>query len=340
VLCAEEIHGLARSCGFALSGLARAEPLDPAPLARWLEAGMAASMAWMRQRASARLDPSALLPGARTVLALGACLLTSEHAAASPIALYAQGRDYHATLRDRLKALRRRMAERWPDVGFYGEVDTGPVMEKAWAARAGLGWIGKNGMLVTREHGSHVLLAVAYLSGEVDAVAAPHPERCGTCERCHAACPTGAITSPGVVDARRCLAHQTIEDRGPYAPELRPRASGWAFGCDGCQRVCPWNRPGHACGDARFTPRPVASLSLLELASLSPEQHLLLTRGTAVARVGYDGLRRSALVALGAARDPSLVPAARGLADAPSGPLREAARWALAQVEARREGRP
>lgn len=332
MLPAEEIRGLARACGFPLSGLARAEPLDPAPYVRWVEAGMAASMRWMRERISARHDPSAVLPSARTVLALGVCPLTPEHAAASPIALYARGRDYHATLRDRLRALRRRLAERWPDLGSYGEVDTGPVMERAWAARAGLGWIGKNGMLVTREHGSHVLLAAVLLDRDVDRAAAPHPEHCGTCERCLLACPTGAIVAPGVVDARRCLAHQTIEDRGPYAPELRPRASGWAFGCDECQRACPWNRPGHACGDARFAPRPIAALSLLDLASLTPERHLALTRGTAVARAGYDGLRRSALVALGAARDPALAPVACPLADAPSEPLREAARWALAQL--------
>ncbi len=333
MLSADELCELAKSCGFALSGVARAEPLDPAPYERWLGAGMAASMAWMGERVRARHDPSAVLPGARAVLALGVCPVTEEGAAASsPIALYARGRDYHATLRDRLRSLRRRFAERWPGLGFYGEVDTGPVLEKVWAARAGLGWIGKNGMLVTEGHGSHVLLAVALLDRDVDRASAPHPGRCGTCERCLLACPTGAIVSPGVVDARRCLAHQTIEDRGPYAPKLRPLASGWAFGCDECQRVCPWNRPGHACADARFLPRPIAGLGLLELAALTPERHLELTRGTAVARAGYDGLRRSALVALGAAREPALVPVARALADAPEEPVRQAARWALARI--------
>jgi epoxyqueuosine reductase len=333
MLSADAIHERARACGFSLSGLARAEPLDPAPLRRWLESGMAGSMVWMHQRREQRLDPGVLLPRARTVLALACCTLTAEHSASSPIALYARGRDYHATLRDRLRALRARLKELASGLGFYGEVDTGPVMEKAWAERAGLGWIGKNAMLITRAHGSHVMLAGVLLDHPVDRYDAPHPNRCGTCARCLTACPTGAIVAPGIIDARRCLSHQTIEDRGPYSPALRPSASGWAFGCDACQRACPWNRPGHACDDLRFLPRPIAGLGLLELASLDPERHLALTRGTAVARAGYDGLRRNALVALGAARDGALGPVARVLLRDPSGPVSDAARWALAQVE-------
>jgi epoxyqueuosine reductase len=328
VLPSADILGHARACGFALAGLARAERLDEEPLSRWLASGMHARMAWMAERVEERLDPRRILPEAKSVLALGCCVRTSAKVEGSAIALYAQGRDYHATMRDRLRALRRRLEA----LGVHGwaEVDTGPVLEKAWAARAGLGWLGKSGMLVTEEHGSHVVLAVMLLDCEVDRLDAPHADRCGTCTACLAACPAHALVSPGVVDARRCLSYQTIEERGEFAPALRPHAR-LAFGCDECQTSCPWNAPGHACDDARFAPRPVARASLLELAHLTPDGFQALTRGTAVRRAHYAGLRRNALVALGARRDPR-VAEARPLADDPDETVRAAARWALAQL--------
>jgi epoxyqueuosine reductase len=333
MLSASALKAAARESGFTLVGLARAEPLDPTPLRRWLDQGMAASMSWMHEKVERRLDPAKLFAGARTVVALGCCLRTREHTHPSPIALYARGRDYHATLRDRLRALRRRVEALSPGIDSYAEVDTGPVMERAWAERAGLGWIGKNGMLLTREHGSHVMLAVMLLNQEADAYDERQPERCGGCGICRSACPTGAIVEPGVIDSRLCLSHQTIEDRGVYADGLRPHAHGLGFGCDLCQRQCPWNRPDHACDDPRFAPRPIAELSLVELASLTRERFTELTRGTAVARATYDGLRRNALVALGAQAHPDTAAVALPLIDDPSEPVRLAARWALTQVE-------
>jgi epoxyqueuosine reductase len=275
------------------------------------------------------------LPEGKTVLALGCSFLTAEHARPSPVALYARGRDYHATLRDRLRALRRGLKALAPELRSYSEVDTGPVMEKVWAERAGLGFIGKNGMLISPVFGSYVMLAVYLLDQEVDRYDAPHPRRCGRCVACLEGCPTAAIVRPGVVDARRCLAHQTIEDRdGRYADALRPHAAGRAFGCDACQTVCPWNRDVHAPGDARFLPREIASLGVEELALLGPERFVELTRGTAVARARYDGLRRNALVALGAARSPRTAEIASRLLEDPSPMVRDAARWALEQVRA------
>jgi epoxyqueuosine reductase len=334
MLSAEAVRRAALASGFQLVGLARPAPIDRRPIERWLEQGMAASMRWMRERVEARLDVSRVLPRTATVVALGCCCLTQEHhRQSSPIALYARGRDYHATLHDRLRGLRRRLIADSPGLETYSCVDSGPVMEKVWAERAGLGWLGKNGMLVTRGHGSHVLLGVMLLDREADQYDEPHPNRCGRCAACVAACPTHAIVAPGVVDARLCLAHQTIEDHGPYAESLKPLAGPRAFGCDECQRVCPWNKPGHACDDPRFLPREIAQVSLPELAGLTQERFKQLTQGTAVARARHDGLRRNALVAMGATRDPAVAEVALGAADDPSPIVRDAARWALGQKD-------
>jgi len=328
MLRADDVLQAAREAGFHLAGLARAERLDGRTLDGWLARGMAASMTWMAERREERLDPRVLFPGAMTVLALGCCVLTRAHVASSPIALYAQGRDYHATMRDRLRALRRALARLSPAPRDYAEVDTGPVLEKVWAERAGLGWIGKNGMLIAPGHGSHVVLAVMLLDAEVDRYDAPAVERCGTCSACLSGCPTGAIVEPGIVDARRCLSYQTIEDHGAFSPALREHAR-LAFGCDACQDVCPWNKASHACDDARFLPRPVASALLADLALLEPARFEELTRGTAVARARLAGLRRNAAVALGARGDPAACALLRPLLDDGDEAVREAARWAL-----------
>ncbi|HEY3449092.1 MAG TPA: tRNA epoxyqueuosine(34) reductase QueG [Myxococcales bacterium] len=334
MLRADDVLQASREAGFHLAGLARAEALDGAPLDRWLQRGMAASMSpWMAERRAQRLDPRVLLPGAKTVLALGCCVRHRGQIPSSPIARYAQGRDYHATMRDRLRALRRGLAKLSPPPKDYAEADTGPVLEKIWAQRAGLGWLGKNGLLIAPGHGSHVVLAVMVLDAEVDRYAEPAPEHCGRCTACLAGCPTKAIVEPGVVDSRLCLSYQTIEDHGPYAENLREHGR-WAFGCDACQDACPWNKADHACDDPRFEPRPVASLSMVDLALLDRTRFVELTRGTAVARARFEGLRRNAAVVLGARRDaecPRLSP----LLSDPDESVREAARWALERASAR-----
>jgi len=327
MLRADDVLKAAREAGFHLAGLARAEALDGGFLDRWLDRGMAASMAWMAERRTERLDPRVLFPGARTVLALGCCVRHRGQSPSSPIARYAQGRDYHATMRDRLRALRRGLAGLSPAPKDYAEVDTGPVLEKVWAQRAGLGFIGKNGMLIAPGHGSHVALAVMLLDAEVDRYGEPAADHCGRSTACLTASPTRAIVEPGVVDSRLCLSHQTIEDHGAYAPGLREHAR-LAFGCDACQDACPWNKADHACDDARFEPRPVAAASLAELALLDRHRFEELTRGTALARARYEGLRRNAAGARGAARDPGCARLSPLLSD-PDETVREAARWAL-----------
>lgn len=338
LLAAAAVRAAAHACRFALVGLARAERLDAAPLRRWLERGYAADMRWMAERLDERLDPRVVLPGARTVVAL-AVPYRGADAPPSPIARFARGRDYHYAHRDGLKALRRRLLALDPTLATYACVDTGVAMEKVWAERAGLGWIGKNGCLIHPRHGSWLTLSVLFVDREVDAYDAPQPELCGTCDRCLRACPTRAFPEPGVVDARRCISYQTIENDGPAPEELRRRLKNHVFGCDVCQEVCPYNERAEPLpDDARVAPRPVADLDATALAALDREDFTRLTSGTALQRPGYCGVRKSALYAIGAARDPSAAAVVRSLTVDPDETVAEAARWATERIRESTEG--
>jgi epoxyqueuosine reductase len=331
VLSADAVKEAARASRFALVGLAPAQALDPGPLRAWLDAGYAADMDWMFRRVPERLDPGAVLAGARTVIALG---IPYHRPAAerSPIARYARGRDYHYAHRDRMKALRKRLLALDPTLETYAAVDTGVAMEKVWAERAGLGWIGKNGCLINPRLGSWLTLSVMFVDRAVDAYDRPHDGRCGSCTLCLEGCPTGAFPSAGVVDARRCLSYQSIENHGAVPEDLRLEFRGRLFGCDVCQDVCPWNHRPQPEGDARFAPRPLAALSPAEVAALTPEAFHRLAAGMAVARAQYDGLRRNALYAIGAARDRAARPAVDRLAQDASEVVRDAARWAQGRL--------
>ncbi|MBI3180597.1 MAG: tRNA epoxyqueuosine(34) reductase QueG [Myxococcales bacterium] len=330
-LSSARVLELASQAGFDLCGLAPAEPIPPQALAPWLEEGMHAEMHWMRERASERLDVTRLLPGARTVVAL-ACNYYQE--GASPIARYARGRDYHHTLKDRLRALRNQLSHEWPTVRAYAAVDTAPLMEKVWASRAGLGYVAKNGCLVTSRFGSYVVLAALVLDCEVDSYSnGPATERCGSCRLCLSACPTSAIGHDARVDARSCLSYHSIENPEAAPEKVRRAFSGVAFGCDRCQEVCPHNASPVPAGP-RFWIRPLAALSLAQLAGLSPERHRQLVPGMAVARAKYDGLRRNAAYALGASKEREALPLLAVLAGDPSELVREAARWAVRQMGA------
>ena len=302
VLSAADVKAAGRACQFTLVGLAPAEPLDPAPLQSWLDAGYAADMDWMSRRVPERLDPTAVLAGARTVIALAIPYHRPSAEGPSAVARYARGRDYHYAHRDRMKALRKRLLELDPTLETYAAVDTGVAMEKVWAERAGLGWIGKNGCLINTKLGSWLTLSVMFIDRAVDAYDRPHDRRCGACTLCLGACPTGAFPSPGVVDARRCIAYQSIENRELVPADLRPAFRERVFGCDVCQEVCPWNHRELPAGDPRFSPRALAALTPAEIAALTPDDFHRLTAGMAVARAQYDGLRRNALYAIGAAQ--------------------------------------
>jgi epoxyqueuosine reductase len=320
----------AREVGFHLVGFARAEPIPAAVLVDWLEAGFAADLDWMKERVAEKLDVGVLFPGAKTVVAF-ACNYYSE--GSSSIARYARGRDYHYTLKDQLRAFRRHLKAKFPDVGTYGSVDHGPVMEKVWAARAGLGYVGKNGCLISPKYGSYLLLAALILDTEVDAYAeGPTPDLCGKCSLCIDACPTGALLEGKRVDAGKCLSYQTIENEGQVPEALRAAFEDITFGCDLCQDACPLNDQPVRTEHPRFAPRPVGELGVRELAGLSKEEFKTLTSGTPLGRAGYDGMRRNAAYALGASRDAGARTLLERLSSDSSPVVREAAAWALGRI--------
>jgi epoxyqueuosine reductase len=350
VLTTAAARAAALRAGFHLAGVARAGPLDPRPLDRVLERGAEADMAWLRTQRAERLDPARLLPGARSVLALGVSYFAPDaapHPSLSPlrgervtlgggrVARYARGRDYHAVVKRKLKALVADLHALAPGVRAFATCDVAPVMEKVWAERAGLGWIGKNGCLITERFGSWVLLATVLLDADLEPDA-PHPERCGTCEACLPACPTGAIPEPGLVDARRCLSFWTIERRGPIPEEMTGRLSGWGFGCDDCQTVCPWNRrlEGEpATSEPDLLPRPdQVALDLDATIALTEADYKARYHGTSLARARHDGLVRNAILLAGEAGDPRRAPAIRAHLASPHEGVRAAAAWALARL--------
>jgi len=324
----------ARAAGFHEVGIARARSLDPAPLRRVLARGWEADMAWLGTQAAERLDPARLLPGARSVVALGLSYAAPEgpEPAVARVARYARGRDYHAVMKRKLAALLRLLRQRDPELRTFASSDVAPVMEKAWAQEAGLGWVGKNGCLLTPRHGSWVLLATAILDRALEPDA-PHPERCGDCAACLPACPTGAIPEPGFVDASRCISFQTIERRGPVPEEVAERLGPWLFGCDDCQTVCPWNRGVMADADPELLPRGGA-LDLGELLALTRPEYQRRFWGTSLARASYQGLLRDAVLAAGASGDRRWAGAVRLQAESPFPGVRAAARWALARLGA------
>jgi epoxyqueuosine reductase len=331
-LPAERVRQAARDVGFPLVGLARAEALDPGPLEAWLAAGYGADMDFMARRLDERLDPRRVLPGAETVIALAIGYDRPQDDGRSPVARYARGRDYHYAHRDRMKALRKRLLALAPDLETYACVDTGVAMEKVWAQRAGIGWIGKNGCLINPRFGSWITLSVMFMDRAVDAYDEPHADRCGDCALCLRACPTKAFPAPGVVDARRCLSYQTIENKGAVPEPLRRAFRGRVFGCDICQEVCPFNRVELPEGDPRFAPRPISALTPAELAALTAAEFEALSAGTAIARAQHDGLRRNALYSIGAARDQSARPVIERLADDPNPVVSDAAVWARSRL--------
>lgn len=316
-----QIKQWALEAGFSRVGIAPAAALVPelGRLQAWLAAGMHGTMDYMAEAPERRADPGQLVPGARSVVAL-ALDYDTAHPRTRQVALeaedrawisrYAWGTDYHVVAEKRLKALTERvtaalkpeLAEdfRGPGVpagpfkavkDFRWYVDHGPVLERTWAVRAGLGWQGKHSLVIHPRHGSYFFLAVIVtsLDLETDSTVADH---CGTCTACLDACPTGAIVQPYVVDARKCLSHATIEVPGPVPVEMRNQLGDMLFGCDLCQDVCPWNRFSQPCGDPSFEPRPGnLAPTLAELEALDEATFAERFGQSAVKRRGLEGLQ-------------------------------------------------
>ena len=298
------IKARARGLGFDLVGVAAAGPSRYRDyFRRWLDDGRAGSMDYLHHRFDERTDASAYLPGAQSVV----CVAINYHFPLDPVpaddagrhgrvARYALGDDYHELIKSRLYALADWIREQFPEARTRAAVDTAPVMEKDLAARAGLGWVGKNTCLIDADTGSWLLLGevITTLALEPDPPATDH---CGTCTRCIDACPTGAITAPYQLDARKCISYLTIEHHGEIAPDLRRQIGDWLYGCDVCQDVCPHNRDAPTATDAAFRPRfPTGTLDVDEVMNWTEQDYRANLRGSAMKRVKLPVLQRNARI--------------------------------------------
>ncbi len=324
-------------------------------LREWLSAGMQGDMAWMERSMEKRLQPELVLPGARSIIMLGvsywseALRRPAGDSAGPAWARYALHEDYHDTVKPALVAAGRIIEELYgvPSTDYRYYVDTGPVLERNWAARAGLGFTGKNAMLISRRHGNWLLLAAILTRVEL---AADEPVRkkmapdesgadvgllCGKCTRCLDACPTQAFPSPGTVDARRCISYQTIENKGVIPRDLRPGIGQRIYGCDVCLEVCPWNRFAREGRRLLLAARgEIAALPLREILGLTPARFAEVFRRTPIKRIKLTGLLRNACVVAGNSGDESLLEPLLALAAHESALVRAHAVWAIRRLGA------
>jgi len=295
----DQIRELARSHGFSACGFAKAGPLDDhaAAFKAYLESGFQGDMNWLSKNLHLRLNPTELVPGAHTVVSLLAPYYHPENLSqpgSTRVSRYAQGLDYHKVLRKKGKQLLRDVAALLPGTSGRFFTDSGPVMEKEWARRAGLGWIGKNACLIHPGAGSWFFLSELIL----DCTLEPDPpfttNHCGHCTRCLDACPTGALLGDGRVDARKCISYLTIEYEGDLHPDTHPVWQDWIFGCDVCQEVCPHNKREIPAGMPEFAPVPALSEALTSsFEGISSELFDEQFKDSPLRRTGIGGLRRN-----------------------------------------------
>ena len=301
-LAADEIKRQAYQLGFQKIGIVPATALteEGERLQAWLAENFHGTMDYLARDPAKRADPRLLLPAAKSVVCVALNYYRPEKHAETTgtgkVSRYAWGDDYHDVLQEKLKALRDWILTQAPEVESKICVDTAPMMDKAWAVRAGLGWLGKHTNVITREFGSWVFLGELLLSVELEYDTSIEKDHCGKCTACLDACPTNAIIEPYKLDATRCISYGTIELRSEELPEaMREKLAGWVYGCDICQDVCPWSRFSKPTEEARFTPRPgITELSLQELAGMSQEEFSTRFRRSAIKRAKVSGLRRNA----------------------------------------------
>ena len=338
----ELIKSCAIKCGFDLVRITGAQEFvkdREAALTR-IKAGQMDGLPWFNEsRVRRGSDPQSLLPGARSIICLGLSYLDSEgtdsQSGKGKVARYARVKDYHRTMKRRMRSLVRSMEERLETpVAARWYVDDGPMLDRAAAARSGLGWFGKSTNILTQSHGSWVLLGQVVTDLELE----PDPplkKTCGACVRCIDACPTGAIAAPFIVDNARCISYQTIENRGVIPVEMRPLIGDWIFGCDICQDVCPVNLkadlpllpipPSEAVG-------PEGQIDLAEILGMTEEEFRSRFQGTSIMRAKRVGLQKNACVALGNQRDETGVPALVCALETAEPLVRGHAAWALGQI--------
>jgi epoxyqueuosine reductase len=303
-LSADAVKTKARELGFDACGIAPAgEFPELAVLRDWLDRGYAGSMTYLERSADRRADVRGVLPSAQTVIVTATNYNTDRpystqvaDSRRAHIARYAWGDDYHDVLKTKLEALLAWIREHESQAAGKICVDIQPTMDKAWAVRAGLGWIGKHTNVITPEFGSWVFIGELLLNLELERDTDGVEDHCGTCTLCIDACPTQAITEPYVVDSNKCISYATIELRAPELPAaIQQGASGWLYGCDICQDVCPWNRFAETTNESRFAPREGnVNADLEELLELTPETYAERFRGSAMKRAKLAGLQRNA----------------------------------------------
>jgi len=360
-----ELVARALALGFDACRVARCEPPPhAAEFGRWLTEGNAGEMAWLERNKERRMDPGQVLPGARSVIVLGMNYWQGEENSNIPpqagepnnrnrqrtispsaeskipsgrFARYAWGDDYHDLIETRLRQLEEWLAGHGGTQKGY--VDTGPVLERDFAALAGAGWHGKSTMLISQELGTWFFLAEILTTLEFPADEAAR-DRCGSCTRCITACPTGAIDAPHHLDARRCISYLTIELKGAIPEELRPLIGDRIYGCDDCLTACPWNRFARASRETAFSAREATRMSLVELLGLGEEEFRRVFRKSPVKRIKRRGLLRNVCVALGNTGMPEDVPALEAAARDCEPLVREHAQWAIARIGLRNGEKP
>jgi epoxyqueuosine reductase len=339
---ARDIKHWARELGFANTGISGVDlDEDEEHLQRWLDDGHHGEMDYMARHGNKRTRPAELEPGTQRVISVRMDYIPPGtanawevlgDAQAGYVSRYALGRDYHKLMRGRLQKLAERIRGVVGDFGYRAYVDSAPVMEKALARNAGLGWIGKHTVLINRRAGSYFFLGELYtdLPLPVDPPASAH---CGTCTRCIDVCPTQAILGPYRLDAKRCISYLTIELKGSIPEDLRAPMGNRIFGCDDCQLVCPWNKFAQETSEPDFAPRhSLDGAKLVELFGWTEQEFLKRTEGMAIRRTGYEGWLRNIAVALGnAPRSTEIIEALSARADHPSPIVREHVAWALAR---------
>lgn len=285
--------------GFMSCGIAMARTLDEDArrLERWLKNGYQGSMQYMERYFDLRIDPAKLVPGARSVITLLFDYYPSETQSpdAPKIAKYAWGADYHYVIKDKLHQLLAFIKENIGNVDGRGFVDSAPVLERSWAVNSGLGWVGKNGNLLTRNSGSFFFIATLITDLELVPDAPFATDHCGTCTRCMDACPTQAIVSPSEVDGSKCISYFTIELKDELIPdEFRSKMNGWMFGCDVCQDVCPWNRFAQPHQETMFKPIPeVLNLTAGDWEAMTEDVFKKTFKTSPMSRPKWKGIQRN-----------------------------------------------
>jgi len=343
----QKIKERAHELGFPLAGVTTPDPpLQRGFLQNWLQAGYQASMDWIGTDYSLerRADPRVILPECRSILVLGSPYSAPRgNVGGGNIAAYALNQDYHDVLGKRLQALVEAI-EDWvgEPVPNRWYTDTGPVLEKELAMRAGLGWIGKNTILINKEYGSYFFLAEILLGIELIIDPPVTENYCGDCTRCLVTCPTGALREPYTLDANRCISYLTIEHRGEIPEGLRSRIGDWIFGCDICQLICPWNKPGQEASNIleEFRPREeILEVDLIEELGLCQEEFSTRFKGSPVKRAKRRGYLRNVAIALGNRGEEDALPALEKALEAPEPLIRKSSAWALGKIGGERTSR-